>query len=65
MKKKYESPMAEKYEFKYVENVVASDNSWTAKDGKSGHAANSCHTGNTADVSSGCIADNDKQAKKC
>ena len=25
MKKKYESPMAEKYDFNYVENVVASE----------------------------------------
>lgn len=53
MKKKYESPMAEKYEFNYVENVVASpddDTETIIKDGKTGHAQNACGTHNSSDA---------------
>ena len=44
MKKQYEEPKAEKMEFDYDENVVASLN---AKGGKTGNAINSCFTHNT------------------
>jgi hypothetical protein len=64
MKKKYESPMAEKYEFNYVENVVASNNTVaeSVRDGRTGGSANSCTTGNTSDVTTGCKAKNNKNA---
>ena len=58
MKKKYESPMVEKYEFNYVENVVASEPEEESgdpaiaglKEGKTGHAVNSCYRGNQSDM---------------
>ena len=63
MKKKYESPMAEKYEFNYLENVVASGNSIpegyvpAGTPGREGKNINSCFTSNTnnmGDPTSGC-----------
>ncbi len=64
MKKAYETPKAVKYVFNYQENVVASAN---GKDGRdpSHPSYNACFTNNTADVSSGCTAGNDKQPHKC
>ena len=61
MKKAYETPKAIKYVFDYTDNVVASN----GKNGRTGPSSNSCHTGNTADVSSGCSATNDKQPHQC
>ena len=48
MKKEYMSPKAEKLVFDYEENIVAA--SGNVKDGKTGHAANSCYTHNASDV---------------
>ena len=64
MKKAYETPKAVKYVFNYQENVVASLN---GKDGRdpSHPSYNACFIQNTADVSSGCSAGNNKQKKKC
>lgn len=62
MKKKYESPMAEKYEFNYVENVVASgliesetDNagSGSVASGKNGKNNSGCFKGNSG-LANGC-----------
>ena len=63
MKKKYESPLAEKYEFNYVENVVASptgpkpdalDPGTIAPNPvlKEGSNINGCYTGSNANKSS-------------
>ena len=53
MKKKYESPMAEKYEFNYVENVVASglvvEGGTNTEEGKNN--INACFTGNKSNKS--------------
>ena len=66
MKKTYETPRAVKYVFDYQENVVASFD-FDVKDGRdpSHPSSNSCYTHNTDDVSSGCVAGNNKQKKKC
>ena len=60
MKKKYESPLAEKYEFNYLENVVASVPEGyvpAGTPGREGKNINSCFTHNSAnmaDSTSGC-----------
>ena len=63
MKKKYEMPKAEMLEFKYEETVVASPGDGsddeeevqvTGHGNGRGHSINSCATGNTADVATGC-----------
>ena len=50
MKKTYETPKAEKYEFNYSENVVASFD--TAEVGKNNK--NACYKHNGANVNDGC-----------
>ena len=63
MKKAYTQPKAEKVEFTYQNTIVASIQ---LKDGKTGHAANACYTGNTNDVyTGGCEPSEDKQPHKC
>ena len=71
MKRQYAAPMAEKLEFNYRENVLATGGTEipeVLKEGRVGPSSNSCYTHNQSEVSSvlSCAeVANPKNKKKC